>query len=418
MFSKNKITTTLAYNYTNLKYSKTKKRNSQSIIAFALILLLSHNYIVNAQTMGCTQWQAINYNASATTNDGSCVFANTNITLSHIVNLDSNSIEISGLQIIDNKIWGHNDGGNANKIFEIDTTNGNCNISKSINASNTDWEDITQDSANIYLGDFGNNNGMRQDLKIIKINKDSFKLGSSPIANSSISFNYNNQTTFLNNNFTNFDCEAIICVQNKLYLFTKNWGNHKTNVYQLPTDSANATALLIDSFDCKGLITGAAIFENKIALLGYDTTGASFAWLLWDYKPSQFFSGNKRRIDFGLSGGQCEGIAFKDSNTIFIANESYSIFKNRLASFSINEYLKPKPLRIWDKKLNIEMYIKDETLYFGNAISEAIIYNLQGQIVARINNKIINAINLKLFNLSTGIYFIKSPYQNLQFVLK
>jgi hypothetical protein len=56
------------------------------------------------------------------------------------------------------------------EIYEIDTLG---NLIRTINinsANNSDWEDITQDDLNnFYIGDFGNNNNDRTNLRIYKI---------------------------------------------------------------------------------------------------------------------------------------------------------------------------------------------------------------------------------------------------------
>jgi hypothetical protein len=378
---------------------------------------MSPIYNTQAQILGCTHNQAINYNAAATINDGSCIFTNANITLTHVIALDSNSLEISGIQIINNQLWSHNDGGNANALFKINNTTGDCSNSKTINASNIDWEDITQDSTHIYIGDFGNNVGNRQNLKIIKIPKDSLQFGLQPIANKIINFTYSDQQIFTSNNTTNFDCEAMLHFNNKLYVFTKNWGNHKTQLYQLDTDSTNATAQLIDSFDCKGLITGADIYQNTIVLLGYDTNGASFAWLLWDYQNNNFFKGHKRRIDFGLSGGQCEAITFVDSNTLLIANENFSIFKNRLARFDFSKYTNQNNITaLLDAKTTDTFSIKNNILYMGKAANLVKIFNQQGQCIQTLDNKNTYTIDLNATIKTPGIYFVKA--NNSQSVFK
>jgi hypothetical protein len=38
-----------------------------------------------------------------------------------------------------------------------------------VNAKNTDWEALTNDGNNFYIGDFGNNDGSRRDLTIYKV---------------------------------------------------------------------------------------------------------------------------------------------------------------------------------------------------------------------------------------------------------
>lgn len=80
--------------------------------------------------------------------------------------------ETSGLLFFKGKIITHNDSGDSANLYELDSLNGNLLRTINItNATNVDWEDIAEDNTHIYIGDFGNNNGNRTDLKIYKILK-------------------------------------------------------------------------------------------------------------------------------------------------------------------------------------------------------------------------------------------------------
>ena len=61
-------------------------------------------------------------------------------------------------------LWMLEDSGNKNKIYGLDSK---CKIVKEITISNTkniDWEDLTKDnSGNLYIGDFGNNDNERKE---------------------------------------------------------------------------------------------------------------------------------------------------------------------------------------------------------------------------------------------------------------
>ena len=79
----------------------------------ALIILFSKP-MMNAQTLGCTDPMAINYNPNATINNGSCVYADTSIAPNSSVNLDAKVTETSGLIKWNNHIWTHNDNDDLN----------------------------------------------------------------------------------------------------------------------------------------------------------------------------------------------------------------------------------------------------------------------------------------------------------------
>ena len=78
--------------------------------------------------------------------------------------------ETSGLEFFNDKLYTFNDSGNSADLFEIDKSNGKILKTFKTNLVNKDWEALTSDSLNFYVGDFGNNKGDRKDLKILKIN--------------------------------------------------------------------------------------------------------------------------------------------------------------------------------------------------------------------------------------------------------
>ena len=83
--------------------------------------------------------------------------------------------EASGVIYFNNNLITHNDSSGENKLYEFDINSGLITREVTItNASNFDWEDLTQDDNNIYIGDIGNNRGNRTDLKIYKINKSDY----------------------------------------------------------------------------------------------------------------------------------------------------------------------------------------------------------------------------------------------------
>ena len=290
------------------------------------ILISSFGY-AHAQS-GCTDPAATNYDAGATTNDGSCLYSVTHNTPVLRGQLSSIITESSGLVLTDGKLWTHNDSGNPNDIYSIDTTDGHTLQTVTIdNYPNVDWEDIAADSNYIYVGDFGNNNGTRTDLKILKIKKTDIGTASVVHVNAqAISFAYTDQTSFTPSNTHNFDCESLIAIKDSLYIFTKDRGDMQTRVYKMPKIPGTYNLSPYTGFNVNGLITGADYNPNtnEIILIGYLSGHTySFLWFLNDFKGDMFFSGNKRRIE--ISNGkewQTEGVCFISNNRFFISCES------------------------------------------------------------------------------------------------
>ncbi|AYN02988.1 T9SS C-terminal target domain-containing protein [Flavobacterium sp. 140616W15] len=276
------------------------------------------------QILGCTDPLSKNYNPKATENDGSCVYKSVKIKPEYSNKISDSIKETSGLIAFDSLLWTHNDD-HDKTIYGL---NHQGEIRKKIvleGVINTDWEEISQDSTHIYIGDFGNNyTGNRSNLHILKIEKESFLAGKPVI--DTISFTYSNQTNFTkkNPNKTNFDCEAFIVTNDSIYLFTKQWKQTKTSIYALPNTPGNHIAQLKETLDVKGLVTGATYVPSKklIVLSGYSKIGKPFLYLLYDYKNNDFLSGNKRRINIALPFHQIEGIATEDGLHYYLTNES------------------------------------------------------------------------------------------------
>ncbi len=301
-----------------------------------LSVLFIHAFIfqVNAQ-LGCTDPQAVNYDPQASLNDGSCLYNTSNYAPLLIQNLPPILAENSGMIVWNEFIWILNDGGSIPEIFKLDLLGNVLDTILVENASNVDWEAMTQSSTDIYVGDFGNNAGNRTDLCIYQISKQALMSGLNPSVQAQKRvFNYADQTSFnLPSNGHSFDAEAFYFQQDSLVLLSKNWGNLYTKRYRFPAYWTDTISIIpLDSMFVDGLITDASIepSTNRVLALGYKNNGSnfytSFIYVFSDYLGSELFSGNKRRIEIGnmLNLSQTEGIAFSDSVSGFISSEKIS----------------------------------------------------------------------------------------------
>ncbi len=265
-----------------------------------------------------------------------------------IAKLDAVLNETSGLIYTDDYIWTHNDGGDEPALYKVDTKNGKI-VQKLLisNAKNVDWEDITQDEHHVYIGDFGNNYGMRKDLTIYKIKRSVLSEKKPTTKAEIITFIYPEQADFKRSDIHNFDCEGFFSWKNELHLFTKNRGDGMTQHYTLPTSAGNHKAQLQMTFNTEGQITAADISPDgkTVILTGY-TPGKLFMWIYNDYTGTQFFSGVYRRICMGkfVFRGQMEGLCFSGNNEGYISAEqvkrkNFNIKKQHLRYFSIDKFL-------------------------------------------------------------------------------
>ena len=258
-----------------------------------------------------------------------------------LTTLSGEVAETSGLLLIDGAWWTHNDGGNAPLLYRIDPANGGVLRTVEVtNVSNIDWEDIAADDEYVYIGDVGNNSGVRTDLRILRLPlallQDENVTG---VEADVIEYAYEDQTEFQPaNNANNWDCEAIMVKDDSLFLFTKNWLDQQTRVYAVPATPGQHQALLRDEYDVEGMITGAAYHEGtgQVMLVGY-TNGLFVPFLvrLGGFNGNDLFGGSVVRESFTLSFVQVEAVEWHSDGEIFMSNESSPFSQPRLWSLNV-----------------------------------------------------------------------------------
>ena len=334
--------------------------------------------------------------------------------------LPNNLNESSGLLFLNDKILTHNDSGDSPNLYELDKNSGTILRTISItNATHIDWEDITQDETYIYIGDFGNNNGNRTNLKVYKISKTDY-LNNTYITAEEIEFNYEDQTDFTSRpNNNNFDAEALIEYRGTLYIFSKNWENSQTKVYKLPTIAGTHTAVKVSEANVEGLITGATTVNDHIVLCGSDTVGPFIVFISGNRSPGDdiFSSGfEKSTLNENLEvTSQVEAIAATNDGEFYLSREQNNAFGNALSAkvyeFKDNRSL---VLNTNDYKLNsFEVYPNPTrnviNINTPDSIKEIAIYNVLGK-------KIVSTSTFKkrldVSFLAKGIYLLKVTFSD------
>ncbi len=239
--------------------------------------------------------------------------------------------ESSGAIFFNDKLIIHNDSGNENNLYELDTISGLVTRTVTVtNATNVDWEDIAQDETSIYIGDIGNNSGDRTDLKIYTLNKSDY-LSSTNVTAEIINFSYSDQIDFASNpNNTEWDAEALISFDaNSLILFTKNWVNGTTKAYSIPKNSGTFTVeSLTTTLTSGGLITGATYNPSteKVYSVGYNSILQPFVWVSENFTNNDVFSGtNTQTLLTSLGFEQVEAITYIEANRFFINFDYFNI---------------------------------------------------------------------------------------------
>jgi hypothetical protein len=175
-------------------------------------------------------------------------------------------------------------------------------------------------------------------------------------------------------------------------------------------------------FNVNGLITGSVYLEEKriIVLSGYSERLKPFIFLLYDFNGSDFFSGNKRKIDVLLPYHQIEGITTTNGIKYFITNEYFSMTpfikttqKIHLLDLSpfLGDYLNlPVPHPDAENNFIISPVPAREFVTIKSLTdllpADYILINLSGQIV---KTGTLNSENstVNISGLNSGIYFIR-----------
>lgn len=242
-----------------------------------------------------------------------------------------------------NVFVGINDGGDKSNLYVFtDDPSKTARTVKVSGVSNKDWEELATDNDYLYIGDTGNNSGSRQDLMIYRVKKTDV-MDKDEVIPERIMFNYEGQTKFIPVKKHNFDCEAMVIVGDSIFLFTKNRGNLKTDLYGFPKTPGYYKVRKLASFEASGLITGAAYITDhsasELALLGYDLDNHSynpFLILFTGFTGTHFFSGVSSRIGFAQKL-QTESIVFNDLNEVYITSEGEKGKKGFMYKASVKE---------------------------------------------------------------------------------
>ena len=342
--------------------------------------------------------------------------------------LPSNVAESSGAIFFNNKLITHNDSGGENKLYEVDVTTQLVTRTVTINnATNIDWEDITQDDTSIYIGDFGNNNGNRTDLKIYKISKSDYTNGTN-ITAEIINFSYSDQTDFTSNlNNTIWDAEALVSFDaNQLLVFTKNWVDGTTKAYAVPKNPGTYTVnVQPTALNAGGLIAGGTFntATGKLYLVGYTSVLQPFVWVSHGFNINDIFSGTNTQITLsGLGQEQAEAITFIDENSYYMTSESFSISVGsftfmddaKLMSFSTNDELLSKTsvaqenhVMLYPNPVSRKLQIKSK------GVSQVEIFDAQLKLLYQGHDV---AIDVSAFK--AGVYFVKVHFQSTWVIKK
>jgi len=365
------------------------------------------------------------------------MFSMNSQTATYITDLQAPALnETSGLLYYNDKVITHNDSGNEANLYEINANTGAITRTVEVtNATNVDWEDITQDNSYIYVGDIGNNYGNRTDLKIYKISKVDYNDSDDVVTSEIISYSYADQIDFtpdLNN--TNWDAKGLISYGDQLLVFSKNWADNEVNVYSIPKNSGEQSAVLESNYNINGLITGVDISfdSNIIYLLGYSSTESPFMYTIHNIPNNSLdiFSGitSEKISNIVPIGNQVEAISLFEitptEHRLYISNEK---FTTTVGTVTITI-----PAKLWyieidadtvglatqdiASELTLTVFPNpfDKFINLSKKVDEIIIFDLFGRIVAK--QQYVKELSLE--NLSKGFYVAHLKIDNAMLIRK
>ena len=247
--------------------------------------------------------------------------------------------ETSGLEFYNNNFITHNDSGGEpslyvfNEMGEVIETIG-LDKNPDFEIENNDWEDITNDNEYLFVADTGNNFGNRDNLNIIRVSK-----GTDLMVDGIIEISYSDQESFFPRPKHKYDAEAIIVIEDKIALFSKDRENLNTDLY-LVNKNQNGSQILTSevSYDVNTLITGGDYDEdrNLLALVSYNSNGNQYLLLFKNFKLNDLENNTFKKFKIPLEQAQIEAVKIIDEKTFWVTSEDEGIGSPFMYKIEIN----------------------------------------------------------------------------------
>ena len=236
--------------------------------------------------------------------------------------------ETSGLEFYNNNFITHNDSGGEpslyvfNEVGEIIETI-ELNKNPDFEIENNDWEDITNDNEYLFVADTGNNFGNRDNLNIIRVSK-----GTDFMVDGIIEISYSDQESFFPRPKHKYDAEAIIVIEDKIALFSKDRENLNTDLYLVDKNQNGSQILTSEvSYDVNTLITGGDFDEdrNLLALVSYNSNGNQYLLLFENFELNNLENNTYKKFKIPLEQAQIEAVKIIDEKTFWVTSEDEGI---------------------------------------------------------------------------------------------
>ncbi|MDO6526836.1 hypothetical protein Q4519_14200 [Motilimonas sp. 1_MG-2023] len=254
-----------------------------------------------------------------------------------LASLPSDVSETSGLAMRYGKLWTINDSGDGAFLYKLNLSNQFIETKlKVTDAVNRDWESLAQDDTYLYIADCGNNSGKRDTFQIYQVPWHEIDIApnGSRLSSDRINIKLEKQTADLEAYEHNYDCEAITMVDNQLWLFSKNWQDQQTQLYQAEFGTSPQLLKAQQTLPVQGLITAVDYHQpsGQLALLGYSKQrlfGHAFIWI-FDVVGGEVDLSHAKYYQLP-EYSQWEGLLWKNDKTLLISAESSPLSSAALA---------------------------------------------------------------------------------------
>ena len=246
--------------------------------------------------------------------------------------------ETSGLEILNDVFVTHNDSGGEPSLYFFNL-NGEITDSKKLEEKsfweiyNNDWEDITADEDYIYIADTGNNFGTRDNLSIIKVKIADF------IVDSKIDIFYSDQESFFPSSKHKYDAEALLIIQDKIALFSKDRESLNTDLYLIDKTTKEKQELSsVANFNVNSLITGGDYDSDTgiLALVSYSSRGEQYLILFEEFNIDSTSYNSFKKYSIPIERAQIEAIKIIDNKTFWITSEDEGIGNPYMYKLKVN----------------------------------------------------------------------------------
>ena len=231
--------------------------------------------------------------------------------------------ETSGLEILNDVFITHNDSGGEPSLYFFNLSGEIINSIKLEKENfweiyNNDWEDITADEDYLYIADTGNNFGTRDNLNIIKVKISDFSI------DDKIDIFYSDQESFFPSSKHKYDAEALLIIEDKIALFSKDRDSLNTDLYLIDDTVKEKQELSsIANFNVNSLITGGDYDSDTgiLALVSYSSRGEQYLILFEDFNIDNPRYNSYKKYSIPIERAQIEAVKIISEKQYWITSE-------------------------------------------------------------------------------------------------